>query len=55
MRFCVKDERLDLLDFLPDIKGFFQTIGLQNHHHPCRLADSKCLWILVSSPWREKY
>ena len=44
MRFCVTDERLDLLDFMPDIKGFFKTIGFQNHHHCCRLADSKWLW-----------
>jgi len=47
MHACVKDKRLDLLDFLPDIKGFFQTIGLQNHHHRCRLAYSKCLWTSV--------
>jgi hypothetical protein len=32
---CVKDKRLDLLDFLPN-KGF--------------LADSKCLWTSVSIP-----
>lgn len=44
MRTFVEDERLDLLDFLSDIKGFFLTIGLQNHHHSCRLAYSKCLW-----------
>lgn len=24
-------------DFHPDIKGFFLGIGLQNHHHSCRL------------------
>jgi hypothetical protein len=50
MRACVKDERLDLLDFLPDIKGSFRTIELQNHHHSCRLADGKCLWTSVFLP-----
>jgi hypothetical protein len=50
MRACVKDERLDLLDFLPDLKGSFLTIELQNHHHSCRLAYSKCLWTSVFLP-----
>jgi hypothetical protein len=39
----VEDKRPDLLDFLPEIKGVFLTIGLQNNHHSCRLAYSKCL------------
>jgi RsiW-degrading membrane proteinase PrsW (M82 family) len=54
MRACVNDERLDLLDFLPDIKGFFQTIGLQNHQHSCSLTDSKCLWTSVFLPMARK-
>jgi hypothetical protein len=43
----VEDKRPDLLDFLPEIKGVFLTIGLQNNHHSCRLAYSKCLWTSV--------
>lgn len=45
MRTFVEDERL--LDFLPDIKGFFLTIGLQNHHHSCRLAGKILIYVLM--------
>ncbi len=41
---CVKDRRLDLLGSMPDIMGYFLTMGFQYHHPSYRLADSKCLW-----------
>ena len=43
---CVKGRRLDLLDFLPDIKGFFEpffAIELQIRYRSCRLVDNKSL------------
>ena len=36
--------KLDLLDFLPNIKGFFEPfleIQMQIHYYSCRLIDSK--------------
>ena len=43
---CVKGQRLDLLDFLPDIKGFFEpflAIELQICYRSCRLVYNKSL------------